>query len=293
MSELPHLDFFVIGAYKAATTTLHHALRAHPDVFVPEHKEPSYLVVHDRPDMNGLLLPGQAITDLARYRGLYADTGNALLSGDISPEYMCDPHAAEVIAQHYPRARLIAILRDPVERAFSDWLMYRRDGLEPAEDFLDAIDQQQARSGQPNGRYLTTGLYGQQLARYYERFDADKILVLFQHDLGRDRDETLGRMADFLGIDRGGFADAPIESNRSGVPESAAMKAAYWARRRAKGAARFVPESAKLRIDSLLQRGLVKPELTDNARDRVAHFFAADVELTERLTGADLSAWKR
>ncbi|MCP3936773.1 MAG: sulfotransferase [Actinomycetia bacterium] len=292
---LPDLDFFVIGAYKAATTTLHYALRSHPDVFVPRRKEPSYLAYVGLSPEEVRTNPAHStsVTSRDEYRSLYErPESSTRLCGDVSPEYLKNERCAATIKTYYPQARLIAILREPVSRAFSDYLMYRRDGLEPLDEFAAALDDQANRSGQANGQYLETGMYGKQLARYYDLFDDDQILVLLQEDLKSDRDIVLARLADFLNISPTGFEDSPDESNRSGVPTSTIAKAAWAVRRSLRGTAKYLPEDAKRFIDRQLQKGLDRPELSQADRTRLAGYFWDDIERVEALTDLDLSRWK-
>ena len=102
-----------------------------------------------------------------------------------------------------PHAKLIAILRNPVERAYSDFLMYRRDGKEKLGDFARALDEQSDRAARqdPTGFYVSTGFYGRQLARYYDLFPADQIRVYLLEELTADSTRVLCRMFEFLGVD--------------------------------------------------------------------------------------------
>jgi hypothetical protein len=295
-SPLPHLDFVVIGAYKAATTSIHLALRAHRDIFVPARKEPSYHAFDglSAEEVAANPIAPIAVTDPAEYAALFADRAGERLVGEVSPEYLKNPRCAERLALSYPGIRLVAILRDPAERAFSDYLMYRRDGLEPEESFARALDLQDERreAGLATGQYLVTGLYGAQLSLYYDRFPAEQILVLRQDELASDRRAAMGRLAAFLDVDPAGFEQAPTESNRSGVPTSALSRLLYGARRRLLFARSLVPERVKRVLDARLQRTLERPELGPADRERLAAYYAADIALTEQLTGLDLSAWR-
>lgn len=294
-NRLPDIEFFVIGAYKAATTTLHYALREHPDVFVPRRKEPSFLAFVDKTADDAEQNPAfnNAVRSIEEYRELFSDAPDGTVRGDVSPEYLKDPSCADTIARYYPDAKLVAILRNPVERAFSDYLMYKRDGIETEETFAAAIEAQPDRIGRAHGGYLETGMYGSQLSRYYEKFAESQILVLIQEDLRTNRDRTLEQLATFLGVSAARFPTEMEESNRSGIPTSRGMKLAFAVRRGLKGTAKYVPETAKRKVDDLLQRGLERPELPATDRAELMDYFAEDIALTEELTGLDLAAWRR
>lgn len=295
-SPSPSLDFVVLGAYKAATTSLHLALRAHPDVFVPERKEPSFYAFDglDAAEIAANPVFSIAVTDAKEYEQLFEERRGERIAGEVSPEYLKNPRCAERLWRVLPEARLVAILRDPAERAFSDYLMYRRDGRESAARFAEALDLQVERcaKGEATGQYLLTGLYGQQLQLYYDRFAADRILVLRQDDLTADRDAVMCELATFLGVEASGFAEAQVDSNRSGVPTSLVSRVGYAARSRARFARHLVPEGIKRAVDARLQRTLDRPELEAADRARLVDYYTPDIELTERLTGLDLSPWK-
>ncbi len=296
-ANLPALDFVVIGAYKAATTTLHRALCAHPDVFVPGRKEPSYWAFDgcSRTEIEANPISPIAITSASEYLALFASRNGERIAGEVSPEYLKNRRTAKRLAQGFPELRIVAILRDPAERAFSDYLMYRRDGREPLERFSDALDAQEARcsANEATGQYLTTGLYGHQLAPYYDAFPDERILVLRQDDLAADRGRLFARLADFLGVDAAGFTDAPEAANLSGVPESAISRLAYGVRRRVGGVAHLIPASLKQRVDQRLQKTLSRPQLEAEDRARLVEYYDEDIALTEELTGLELSAWRR
>ncbi|MEZ5218803.1 MAG: sulfotransferase [Ilumatobacteraceae bacterium] len=276
-------DFLVIGGYKCGSTSLHEYLRAHPDIFVPERKEPNYLAF-DGADPTGpeTLNPAWArsVQTLPDYAALFESAPANALLGEVSPEYLTHPLAAERIAARLPDVKLVAVLRDPVRRAFSDFCMNLRDGREPESEFAAALDDQDRRAAahQANGFYLSTGFYGEQLQRYFRHFPAHQIHVMLAEDLRKDRDATLRALYGFLGVrDVPNVVDG-TEHNRSGVPSNPAAAAAYRLRN---GVGRrigpLVPTSLKRRIDDLLQRGLATPEFRAADQARLADVYRADV----------------
>jgi hypothetical protein len=296
---LPHVtlpNFLVIGAYKAGTTSLHHYLRSHPDVYVPDRKEPSYYAFAGLSEEETRANPvwRLAVRDRAAYEALFDDWTGETAIGEVSPEYLKNPAAVERIAAELPDVRLVAVLRNPVERAFSDYLMYRRDGREPEADFDRALDLQEERrvAGEATGQYLVTGFYGQQLAPYYERFAADRICVVLTEDLAADRSAVMARLFGFLGVDPGHEVADHEEFNRSGVPSSGWVRLAYSARRRLAPVTRvIVPDGVKRRIDGALQDRLERVGLPVGAAERLRDVYREDIELTARLIGRDLSHW--
>ena len=182
-------NFFVVGAPKAGTTAVFSWLKSHPEVKLPETKEPGYFAYAGR---TAVPQKGPYDSDYysritvngSDYAQLYA-AANGRLTGDVSPVYLVDHAVAARIASVRPDARIIVLLRDPVERAFSQYLHHVRDGLEPNSSFESALKDEPARlrDGWSWGHgYATHGHYAAQIDRYLEAFAREQILFLdFAH----------------------------------------------------------------------------------------------------------------
>jgi hypothetical protein len=285
----------VIGAYKSGTSALHHALRKHPGVFVPQKKEPNFFAFADGAATDNPAAARSVVLE-KNYLRLFHRAGADAVVGEVSPEYMTNPAACRRIAATVPEVRLVAILRNPVERAYSDYLMYRRDGDERCERFGDALDQQDQRyaRGDPTGYYLRTGFYAGQLRPYFDRFPREQIHVLLHDDLRADHHQALADVFRFLGVDPS-FTPVDLEPvNVSGVPITRGATAALAARRRLPGVLRpRLPEALKLRANRAVERSLHRPELDPADRARLAELYRSDVVELGRLLECDLSHWLR
>ena len=178
--------FAVIGAQRGGTTTLFEYLRHHPDIFIPPLKELNFFI--DGPEWR---------RGRSWYDEQFAGAGAARHLGDVSPAYTMFPvatGAAERLAAHAPDARLIYLVRHPIERMLSGYRLLRAYGLEqqPLDDAL-----------RKDTRYLAASLYDLQLERYRRRFPAEQILVVVSEDLYRDPDPVLDRVLAHLGLDPG------------------------------------------------------------------------------------------
>ena len=125
------------------------------------------------------------VTQIDDYEALFSDARPQQLLGDISPRYLFFEQAARRIHDYVPNARLIAILRQPVERAYSHYLMNRSRGCEPERDFPAAIaleNERWARGWGWDWCYAGAGRYHQQLQRYYELFKPEQILVFLYEE---------------------------------------------------------------------------------------------------------------
>jgi hypothetical protein len=288
-------DFLVIGAYKSGTSALHHALRQHPGVFVPKKQEPNFFAFAD----------GAATTNPAASRSvalekdylrLFCRARPDAVVGEVSPEYMANPAACTRIAATVPEVRLIAVLRNPIERAYSDYLMYRRDGDEHCARFGDALDQQDERyaRGDPTGYYVRTGFYAAHLRPYFDRFPRERLHVLLYDDLRADQQRALAGVFGFLGVDPAFTPNDLAPVNISGVPNTRTAAAALAVRRRLRGVLRpLLPEAVKLRANRAIQRSLHRPELEAADRARLAELYRVDVTELGRLLDRDLSHWLR
>lgn len=201
----PLPDFLVLGAQKAGTTALYAYLRWHPAITGPAWKEVSFF---DRHYARGA----------PWYRGNFPVTarrpGRARIVGEASPSYLFHPLAPERAAALVPRARLIAILRDPVARAYSHYHHEVALGREPLS-FEEALEQEEERlqgelermTADPSyfsrpwwdHTYVARGRYAEQLERWLEAFPPEQLLVLFSDDLAERPAATYGRVLAFLG----------------------------------------------------------------------------------------------
>jgi hypothetical protein len=288
-------NFLVIGAARSATTSLHYALRAHPQVYVPERKEPNFFAFEGLPANSD---PGVAtsVTRLEDYVRLFEGVTDEEAIGEVSPTYLANPRACQRIHGRIPEAKLIAVLRNPVERAYSDYLMRVREGLEPHRDFGRALAEEEARYRvrHPGGYYVRTGFYGHQLRPYFEGFGADRIQVHLFEDLVGKPDETLASIFRFLGVDPDFRTGHLMQTNISGVPRNAALAALFWMRMRFGALASAVlPLETKRRMKALMEKGLDRPALLPEHRKQLVDVYRDDVRDLEKLLGRSLEHWLR
>lgn len=195
-------DFLVLGAQKAGTTSLYELLRQHPQVFLPTCKEVHYFSLHaDRP--------------VSWYTSHYLRVPAGLRCGDVTPYYLFHPEAPDRIRRLLPKARLIALLRDPVERAISQYFHARRHGFETLElsaalaaeaERLAGADRILRRRGATHyshqkHSYLSRSRYERQLQRYGELFPSQQMLVLKSEDLFTRPERIWHQLQEFLGLE--------------------------------------------------------------------------------------------
>jgi hypothetical protein len=180
--SLPGPTFIVIGPMKAGTTSLHHYLAAHPDIFMTRHKEPDYFV-EEKSWSRGL----------AWYRSLFADGTRSAVRGESSTSYTKSlrfPGVAERMSRHFPDLKLIYLVRDPLLRAASHVLhAYEGTSTTPTPQELR------------NDHVLACSDYALQLGEYAKYFNLEQVLIVFTDDLLHHRDATYRRIVRFLDVE--------------------------------------------------------------------------------------------
>lgn len=200
MSDPPHQPEFIIGgAPRSGTTWLYRVLERHPSVYMakPVQPEPKFFLVDERFELG-----------IDHYlRTWFAEVPEQASAGEKSTNYLESATAAERIYRYLPWVKLIFVLREPADRALSNWRWSRMNGLEdlPFEDALRREAEREAsyppelRYSRPNS-YYSRGLYRSLLEPYFNLFPRDQILCLRYEDIGADPDDLAVRVHDFVGV---------------------------------------------------------------------------------------------
>jgi hypothetical protein len=206
-------DFIIIGAQKAGTTSLDAYLREHPDVLPCARKEVQFF--HGRRYLWGEDWYRRQFLNPADLNGTPEFSGRRLIGGEATPYYIFHPHVPERIAKMTPDAKLIALLRDPVARAYSQYQHNVRrekeqlsfaDALKREEDVLPAEEERMLAD--PNHlseiyhrwSYKRRGCYAEQIERYYRLFPREQLLIVKSEDFFERPQETYDQVLDFLGL---------------------------------------------------------------------------------------------
>jgi hypothetical protein len=296
--ELP--TFIVIGAARSGTTALYNFLRQHPNVFMSDSKEPNYFAFHEGPvaySGPGAEFVNNSVRDAQTYFNLFAKAPDDSAVGEASPLYLFSPQAPQRIASALPHVRLIAILRNPVEQAYSHYLYARAQMIEPLNDFEAALDAQIERreaGWQPLFQYSDFPRYGAQLSRYRAHFNPESIKLFLYEDFESDPAGVLRQIFRFIGVDDSFVPDTSLRANRGGVPKSALLQ---WAVMRPNFASKsfgvLLPMSVRRRIRNMISGGNIeRPELPASARARLSGELRDDINLLGKLIDRDLSAWQ-
>jgi hypothetical protein len=295
-------DFLVIGAAKAGTTAFYRALERHPRVFLPNPKEPTFFSSAGTPPRfagpGGDRYARMFIHDEQQYLDLYSTCPPHAIAGEASVIYMSCERAPATAARYAPDARLIAILRHPVDRAYSNYLHVRHEGNEPHHDFEQAWHDDERRHAEgwvPGACYRRLGYYAAGLSRWLEHYPRERLLVLFYEDWCERPAHVLEQAWRFLGVDP--LSDPLV--TRENVSSLAPRWP--WLHHRMIGesplrrfAQRYLPLVVRDAITAPLRRVNLRPgpRLDPLLRARLAAAYQDDLDRLESLTGRDLSAWR-
>jgi hypothetical protein len=272
-------DFVVIGAMKAGTTSLWEALRAHPQVFVPELKE-----------LHFFSNPGRLGHDMAWYREQFAGAGDARAVGEASTNYTKYPRlpgTAERLADAIPAARLVYLVRDPIERIRSHYLhvVHSHGERRPIDEAVHADPE-----------YVDISRYSLQIDQYLEHFDESQLLVVTSESLKQQPRATMERVFRFVGVDvPERVAAAPVVSHRSADKR---MDTPFTTRLRGVRGYRTVRGLVPASVRRLAARA-VKPPLEESVdatvpdplRRELADRLADDVRGLRRFLGPSFDGW--
>ena len=267
-------EFIIIGAVKAATTWIAHQLREHPDVYMPG-PEPHFFS-----------------TEFGRgndwYASLFAKAGPHQIVGEKSADYLAHPDAARRISELLPQARLIVQLRNPVERAYSDYCMLYRRGTvsgNPAR-YL-------ARDSKEGARFLDGGLYARHLARFLDHFPHEQVQVILYDDIKDAPARIAAEVCAHVGVTPAiALATLRARKNDSEAPLlplglRRVMRPLKRAVRPMRGTTWFE------RLRGTMARAPEYPPFTPELRAKLRDYYREDVQLLGRLIGRDMDGWLR
>ncbi|NEK59342.1 sulfotransferase [Geodermatophilus sabuli] len=297
MTDAP--DFLVIGAARSGTTALTSFLGEHPDVFVSTPKEPHFLAFPGgAPRFAGLgdddLINRGAVRDEQAWRDLFRGRSERR-RGEGSVTTLAHPDASIPAIERLcaPGCRLVVMLRDPVDRAFSSWLYLRSRGYDAGsfEECLAAEDERTRAGWSHMWQLARLSRYAEQLVPFAAAF-GDRLLVVVQEEFAADPTGQLRRVLEFLEVDPDVDIDPSRRVNAAGLPRSRAMASALNTFRRSPVLRRVVtavvPQRQRERIRSA---NLDKTTVDPATRARLAALLADDVRDLQELLGRPLTMW--
>ena len=302
-------DLFIVGAPKSGTTSLYEYLKGHPQVFMSAIKEPCYFSADLALDASGNFL--RHGRDEKAYFELFAEAGDARRLGEASTRYLYSKDAAQLIREASPEARIVAMLRNPVDMIHSLHSHKLAAGTEDLADFEQALAAEgdrhagrriPAHSNPRLATYRDRARYGEQLQRWLGVFGRERVHVMLFEDMLRDPPGEFRRLLEFLDVDPDYQPDSFGAHNAAHAARSRTLRSVLNARLPQWLVWRLLPRLiGEARTRSLVQRfrdsrlnrqpmrrGALRPEL----RRQLEQEFAPDVALLSELLGRDFgTAW--
>lgn len=299
---MPAPNFFIVGAPKAGTTSLYYYLSQHPDVFMSAIKEPHYFAYPGGiPAFTG---PGDmhsqrvmVVTEWDAYLRLFDKATSQRAIGEASAMYLAYPEAATRIREAIPDARIIIILRQPADRAYSSFQHMRRDGREPEENFERALELEATRIEQqwhPIWHYTRLSSYPELLEPYVQTFPAEQLRIVTFDDLVRRPHELMQELTAFLGVDPAWSFDFSEQHNPSGVPRSMWLQKYLNRSTPIKSLVKHAfPQPVREQMVRYAKTRNLNPAPTfdPEARSRLTRTFHDEISTLETLLQRDLTSW--
>ena len=301
-------SFFIVGAPKSATTAMWTYLSQHPDIFMTVVKELQFFgtdLEFGPPAKNFSTVP-RTSEETQRYLSFFGGAREGQVAGEASVWYLYSKRAASEIYDFNPRAKIIMILRNPVDLLYSLHSQYLSDGNEDIEDFQEALAAEDVRRTglrTPRAEHFRQGLYYREIVRferlvrrYLEVFPEQQVMILLYDDIREDVSASFEKILTFLGVDGKFRPDfVPVNVNKT-VRLRRLQEYLMVPGKMLTTLARLLPARARSRLRRSLMGGNTKVEprapLPPELRERFLGEFSDEIHALERLTGLDLDAWR-
>jgi hypothetical protein len=296
MNILP--NFLIVGASKSGTSSIYHYLKQHPEIYLSEKQKEGRYFSQMTGNFKG---PGDknidaTITrDLKSYTALFDGYSNQKAIGDISPEYLyfyksAIPLIRETIGEE---VKIIIVLRNPVDRAFSGYTHFKRDGRETLS-FEEGLSKEKERMGKNwiwAWQYKNSGFYFEQVKAYLDNFK--NVNVIIYEDLKNNEQKILAEICDFIGVNAGFQFDTSYKYNVSGDPKNPVLYKLERSRGLINFLKKFIPRKLVYQIKKKWtgEKQMIRLEMNPDTRLELVEFFREDILKLQNLLKRDLSHW--
>lgn len=297
-------DFLIIGAPKAGTTSLYHYLCQHPQIFMSPNKEPHFHAFEGaKPNFQGpgdgqAWLNTHSVVDLNAYQHLFDGAAVGQKCGEASTMYLYLEESCDRIAQHNPATKLIAVLRHPLDRAYSHYSHLRREGREWESDISRALAKESERieaQWSPAWHYRNVGKYHNQLQKYLKQFGPEQLRIYLYDDLLQKPHTVYREIFEFIGVSPEVKVDTSVKHNTTATfRRSKFLHDFLTAPNGLKTALKqFVPAHIRKPVAAKVYRQNVTPSLplSPLMRDELLPSFETEILQLQTLINRDLSGW--
>lgn len=289
-------NFFIIGAPKCGTTALHYYLSQHPDIFMGSVKEPHFFA-------SDLDAP-QYVKSASRYEALFGGFSGEKCVGEASPLYLFSSMASRNIADYLPSSKVIIMLRNPIEVAYSLHSGLVANGRENIQSFEQALDAEKGRvagiisskSAVPSSvvLYRQVVSFGEQIQRVFSSFNRDQVHIIFYDDFRRDTQAEVSKVHAFLGVAKTSVDDTSVKNKNK--TSRLRFVWGWWMNLpphvRA-GISKTIPKFLRVALLRVNTKEEDRPSLAKETEVKLFTELKVDVDLLARLTQRDLSNWMK
>jgi len=282
-------NFFIVGAPKSGTTSLFAYLKIVPGIFMPEIKEPNYFSIVNVPKDSH----SKPIRDKKKYLELFKKVKDEKIIGEASVSYLSDPKAPKLIHEVSPNAKILISLRDPAERAHSNYLHLKRMGRVNLS-FNELLHKASKEGGDDYKANLGLygGLYSENVKRYVDIFGSNNVMILIFEDWITDAKNTVEEILEFLAIDYAYDDFKEVVYNKFGIARGPIAQAVLRNKKLKRFAKRKVPSPIRRFVkQKIILKPHPKPKMEDDEIKLLVDFYRKDVEKLEKFLGKKIS-WK-
>ncbi len=271
-------NFFIVGAPRSGTTSLYEYLKNVPEVFMCPVKEPNFF----NSSVGNDLFLSKPVRDKKKYLNLFKKVENEKAIGEASPTYLWDPATPKLIHEIIPDARIIIILRDPITRAFSEYLFLLGLGSEKGS-FLETIRRSIREKDYSLNRIIQNGLYYEQIQRYLDIFGTNQIKILIFEELVHDTKASVKKVLQFLDIHQEPPISVKEIHNAFTLPRSKFASALVKNKFLRKMGKNIIPLDGLIRLRKILTKETPKPTMTNEEKNLLKEFYHNDVRNLEKI----------
>ena len=286
----PKVDFFIVGAAKSGTTSLYSYLNKHPEIEMSTIKEPDYFS-NEFIEKQSLYYKKESIKSLNKYHSLYSDTKN-LIRGEASVSYLFYEKVPKKIFKYNSRSKVIIMLRNPSDRAYSHYLMDKRLGF-VRESFENIVHKKSTHKNSAlfYQQYIELGQYSFQIKNYFDVFSKKNILIIDYDNFIYNSSEVLNKVCVFLNVENRSFSNTNKVYNKYTNPSNKLVKILYTFRFLREFIGNFFSESLKIKIQALFFTDEKKPTLNSEIQIFLKEYYKVELERLSKLLNQNYSKW--
>ncbi len=284
------VDFFIVGAPKSGTTSLYNYLKQHPNVEMSSIKEPDYFTSNIFKNEN-IYYQKERINNLDDYHRLFSQSN--CVRGEASVSYLFYDGVAEDIFNYNNHAKIIIMLREPSDRAYSHYLMDCRLGYN-SESFESIFLKKSTHVNATKfyQQYIQLGEYSAQLKRYLNVFGKKNVLVLDYESFKLNTENSLKKLFRFLNLNTNIKIDTTQKHNTFLLPKNIIIKKLYKNFLLRKLASLF-PYKINKKIKNYLFYSSTKPKISDELKSMLNKYYFNDIKELEKVLNTEFLKWKK